>query len=390
MNGEYPAERPRRRYLRALSPLVVLSFAITQLPVVSAHGTTATAGLTQLHGILLTLVGIVATGSVVFLKRTNRVTPTYALFGVFIGLAVTVVGVILFESLSPEPAYAASAIPFPRSWYRPMALGAGMMIAILSFAIGLLRWPARPRYTFLGLLLGVWVAYPYLIPGTASDSHPLGYALVVGTPVLIGYILWTDAGNVLRTVLRDSVVRRFVLGITVLMAFFFVSVTGYLSFFLEEGVPHETTVVVLPTIYQIVTWPTLEIALPHIPLFLAISPGQIILVGTLSVLIGLNAALVARYWRVDENAGLTEETVGSAAVVGSCTCGCCGPLVAKIALLSVGPSVAAPLYWLFIDSASPLGSLFLVGALLLFTGSIIHSIAPMSESSQSPSVAPAD
>ncbi|WP_434529938.1 hypothetical protein ACODNH_00470 (plasmid) [Haloarcula sp. NS06] len=60
---------------------------------------------------------------------------------------------------------------------------------------------------------------------------------------------------------------------------------------------------------------------------------------------------------------MTEGTAGSAAIVGTCTCGCCGPLVAKIAVLAAGPSIAAPLYWVFVDSASPLSAVFIVGSL---------------------------
>ena len=150
------------------------------------------------------------------------------------------------------------------------------------------------------------------------------------------------------------------------------------------------TVVVLPAIYQLVTWPTLEIVLPHIPFFLAVSPGQLIVVGTLSTLIGLNAALIARHWRVEEQAGMAEGTAGSAAIVGTCTCGCCGPLVAKIAVLAAGPAIAAPLYWVFVDSASPLSALFIVGSFALFAGSLIYSVEAASRPAQSNSLIPAD
>jgi hypothetical protein len=218
----------------------------------------------------------------------------------------------------------------------------------------------------------------------------LGYAIVLSTPVLVGYIIWTDAGDILRAVMRDPVARRFGVGVGLVLALFFLTITGYLSFFPEEGAPHQVTIVVLPAIYQIVTWPTLEIVLPHIPFFLAISPGQLIIVGSLSALVGLNAAIIARHWRVEERAGLTQGTAGSAAIVGTCTCGCCGPLVAKIAVLAVGPSLAAPIYWLFVDSASPLSGLFIVGSLLLFTGSLLYSINEARRPDQSTPIVPAD
>ena len=214
-------------------------------------------------------------------------------------------------------------MPFSRSWYLPLALSVGFLIMVLSIVLGWLRWPTRPRYTFLGMLIGLWVVYPYLIPGHADDSHPLGYAIVLGTLILVGYVIWKDAGSVLHAVLRDLVARRFGIGVGIVVALFFVSVTGYLSFFPEEGLAHERIIAVLPAMYQLVLWPTLEIYLPHIPLFVAVSPGQFIVVGVLSTLIGLNAAFIARHWRVEERAGITESTAGTGEVVGSCTCGCC-------------------------------------------------------------------
>lgn len=373
---------------RSLSLFVVFVLALTQVPVASAHGATATGWMSQGLGVVLASVGVAVIAGSVLLKRLDRVTPTVALYGVFLGIVATAFGAVLFEGLSPDPVYDASSMPFPRSWYRPLALLSGLGIIATSFIIGWLRWPTRPRYTFLGTLMGLWVAYPYLIPGPMSSTHPFGYAIVLLTPVLVGYVVWKDAGGVMWSVMQEPVARRFGIGVGVVLAFFFVSVTGYLSFFPEEGFPHETTVVVLPAIYQLVQWPTLEIVIPHIPFFLATSPGQVIIVGSLSALIGLNAALIARHWRVEEQAGMTEGTVGSAAIVGTCTCGCCGPLVAKIAVLAAGPSIAAPLYWVFVDSASPLSALFIVGSLLLFTGSLIYSVESARSPDQSTSIVP--
>jgi len=383
--------RSRPRGLsRLCSGLVVGLLALTQIPVASAHDVTATGGVSREHGLLIILLGVVLLGGAIVLKRTDRISPTVALYSVFIGIGLAAFGAILFDGLSPEPTYTASSFPFPRSWYPPLAVSIGLLITVLSVIIGWLRWPTRPRYTFLGILMGLWVSYPYLIPGPASDTHPLGYAIVLGTPLLVGYILWTDAGDILRAVMRDPVARRFGMGVGIVLALFFLTITGYLSFFPEEGMPHEVTIVVLPVIYQLVTWPTLEIVLPHIPFFLAVSPGQLIIIGTLSTLIGLNAAIIARHWRVEERAGLTQGTAGSAAIVGTCTCGCCGPLVAKIAVLAAGPSIAAPLYWLFVDSASPLSVLFIVGSIFLFTGSLLYSINSARQPDSSSSIVAAE
>ncbi|WP_229123986.1 hypothetical protein [Halapricum desulfuricans] len=387
--GPARTPRPDAGPSRPILAVIAGAIALTQVPVAAAHETTATGGITSGHGVALALVGIAVLVGSALLKRTGRSSPTLALYGVFVGLSLTVLGTVLFEGLSPDPTYTARSMPFPRAWYQPLALSVGTAVAAGSVLVGRLRWPTRPRYALLGVLMGLWIAYPYLIPGS-SDSHPLGYAIVLATPVAVAYVLWTDAGDALRAVLRDRVARRFGLGTAVVLLVFFFGVTGYLSFFPEEGAPHEVTVAVLPTIYQLVTWPTLEIALPHIPLFLAVSPGQLLILGTLSGLIGLNGALIARQWRAEQRAGFTEGTAGSAAVVGTCTCGCCGPLVAKIAGLAAGPAIAAPLYWLFVDPMSPLSALFVVGSLLLFAGSIVYSVSAVRNVDTSVTVSPSD
>jgi len=389
-SGPAQDSRPDTTAFRPILTVFVSSVALTRVPLVSAHGATATGGITPGHGIALALVGVaVLVGSAV-LKRTNHFQPTLALYGVFIGISLAAFGTILFEGLSPDPTYTANSMPFPRSWYQPLALSVGTAIAAGSLLVGRIRWPSRPQYALLGVVMGLWVAYPYLIPGAASDTHPLGYALVLATPAFVGYIVWTDAGDAIRTALADPIARRFGVGTAVVLLLFFFGVTGYLSFFPEPGAPHESTVAVLPTIYQLVTWPTLEIAIPHIPLFLAVSPGQLLILGTLSGLIGLNGTLIARQWRAEERAGLTEGTAGSAAVVGTCTCGCCGPLVAKIAGLVAGPAIAAPLYWLFVDPMSPLSTLFIVGSLLLFASSIVYAVQSGQDLDLSVTVAPSE
>ena len=392
-----PGRPQRRRSKRLLSVLLIFILVLTQIPVASAgHGAAETTKLTQGHGVLLALGGVVFLGGTIILKRTDRVSPTNALYGVFVGLAVTALGVTLFSATSPEPTYTASSMPFSRVWYPLLALAVGLLIMVLSFIIGWLRWPTRPRYTFFGILMGLWIAYPTLIPGPTSDTHPLGYAIVLGTPVFVGYIIWKDAGHVLSAVLRDPVARRFGIGVGVIVALYFISVTGYLSFVPEPSVPNqnERFIGVLREVYQLVNWPLLFIYLPDAPLvpifLLAISPGQLIVTGLLSGLSGLNAALIARHWRVEEQVGKTQSTAGTAAVVGCSTCGCCGPLVAKVAILTAGPSMAAPLYWVFVDSASPLSAVFIVASIALFTGSLVYSVEAARRPHQLTAIVPAD
>lgn len=378
-----------RRRSRRLLVILTLLAGLTQAPVAAAHGGGATAGLTQVDALVIGVWGLVVVGGTMALGRTDRLSPAASLYGVLAGLAVVALGAILFDGLIPDPTYDASTMPFPRSWYGPLTLGLGLFAGVGSFVVGWLRWPTRPRYTFLGLLLAFWIAYEGLLSGHAAHVNPLGYLIVLATPLLVGYIVWRDAGDVLQPVLRDPVARRFGVGVAGIVALFFMSMSGYLSFFPEADI-HERTVAVLPAVYQLVAWPTLEVLVPDVPVFIAISPGILVVMGVLSGLIGLNAALVARHWRVGAGAGTTESTAGTGAIMGTCTCGCCGPLVAKLAVVAAGPSLAAPLYWVFIDSASPLGSVFIVGSILLFTGTLVYSVESVRESNQAVCAVPAD
>ena len=377
--GKEPDDRTHHQWagsrrVRLLTASIVVCLALTQIPVVSAHGGSEAGGLSQWHGAVLAVLGFVSLGTTVLLKQTKRISPTVALYGVFAGLFVTVLGAILFEGLAPDPTYSPESMPFPRSWYQPIGVVLGTSIAAVSVVVGWIRWPTKPRYMFLGVLTGLWVLYPYLLPEPASYWNPLGYAIVLVTPVLIGYILWKDAGSVIQTVLREPAARRFGFGVGVLTALFFMATSGYISVFWQEGGPEETTVAVLPAVYQLVSWPTLEVALPQIPLFFAMSPGVAVIVGLLSGLIGPNAALIAQRWLADQRAGATQSSVGTATIVGACTCGCCGPLVSQVAILAAGPTVAAPLYWLFVDSASPFSTLFVILAVVVFVGTLLYTI----------------
>ncbi|QKY19499.1 hypothetical protein B4589_003570 [Halolamina sp. CBA1230] len=366
-------ERSTPRRIRALTLLVAVVCALVVPSRAAAHSLAGSPGLRPIHGAGIAFVGLAVVAAGVLGKRSGRVTATRALGVAFGGLLATVIGVVLLDVLSPDLLYDASSMPFPRSWYEVIRAGLGIAILLGSFVVGWLRWPGRPRYTFLGILLALWILYPQLIPGYAGAHHPLGYAIVLATPLAVGYVLWREVGGVLRETLRDTVARRFGAGVAGLTLLFFLTLSGYLSVFPEEGVPHRTEIVVLPVVYQLVAWPTLELSFPHIPFFLALSPGQLLVGGLLSVLVGLNAALVARSWRESERAGVFG-AAGSASIVGSCTCGCCGPLLAKVVVLVAGPSIAAPVYWLFVDTASPLSTAFIVASIVLFTGSLLRAI----------------
>lgn len=142
------------------------------------------------------------------------------------------------------------------------------------------------------LALGVLVAYPSLVPD--PTAHPLGYALVLGTPVAVGYVVRRDAWPALRRALADPASRRFGVGVAALTALFFMAVSGYLTVLPDAGAEtaeaaagagtaasaggtgtaQGATAVVLPVVYQLVAWPTLEVALPGAPVAVALSGGR--------------------------------------------------------------------------------------------------------------------
>ena len=250
-----------------------------------------------------------------------------------------------------------------------------------SVVLGRLRWPTRPRYSALGIELGLWIAYPALV-ATGEYTSPFGYALVLSVPVTVGYILWRDCLGVIRTVLRDRAARRFGGGVALTVAIFFMFAAGFLSFFPEEGVnaPETATVAVLPTLFPLVTWPTVEWFFPSIPFVGMLSIGVLIVVGMFSGLIGLNAAMIARIWISEEQTELTGSTAGTAAFVGANACSCCGPIVGQFIILIAGSSAAAPVYWLFVDLASPAGTLFLVTGIALLTASLLHAVGTFADS----------
>ena len=140
-----------RGSLRPPAVLLLLLLAITQIPVVSAHDGAGTFGLSPWHGTLIISGGMTVLGGLVLLKRRICISSTTALYGVFLVLVATAFGTILGGGLVSNPTYTALTMPFPRSWYQPLSLVVGILIAVLRLVVGWLRWPTRPRYTFLGI-----------------------------------------------------------------------------------------------------------------------------------------------------------------------------------------------------------------------------------------------
>ncbi|WP_227375751.1 hypothetical protein [Haladaptatus halobius] len=298
---------------------------------------------------------------------------TLALWGVFAGLFVTAAGAVGLVQLSPVETIRASQAPLSREWYQPLTLAAGTVIAVGSFVAGRLKWPKRPRYAGLRMALGAWVAYPAAMDAFGARTHPLGYLLVLGLPLGVGYLHWRDAREPLAWVTRDRPARWFGVGTGVLAGLFFAFSMGMLTFVPEHGVgvPEGAFVVTAPVANPIVYWTALEFSFPQIPFACVFSLGMLIQIGVVAALVGLNGAVIAYQWQGGTRTGTTEVTSGTAAVAAPNACCCCGPIISELAVVSVGPSAAAPLYWLFVDLSSPVGALFFVASVALLAGNLV-------------------
>lgn len=360
----------------------VILVSVGLLPgVVAAHGGEHTPNIPQWYGLVILLLGFGVLGASIVLNRRDQITRTeHALAGIFAGVLVAALGGIIIVQLSPIDEYSASSMPIPRFWYPIISLTIGFTIIVGSTLLGQFRWPTRPRYTVLGILLGLWIGYPALIRGSATYHHPAGYVIALAVPLTVGYIVWRDGRDVLSGVWQETVARRFGLGIGAVMLLFFVFSTGLVSLVPEEGIVNGHSTMETPAFIHtqpfaspLVTWPAVEVWLPQVPLSAAISLGVLLMIVLLGGLVAINAMLAAYQWCYVSGSSSTQSTAGAAALVGPNACGCCGPMFAQLAVVLLGPSAAAPLYWLFVDFSSPVGSFFFVASVGLLTAGFVYS-----------------
>lgn len=377
-----------RRYLhRTVSgSLSVLVMIAVLTGTVSAHGGEHAPPIPQWYGLVVLLLGLGVVVASVVLKRYRRLTQTkHALAGILLGVTIAALGGIIIVQLSPIDEYSASSMPFPRFWYPIISLAVGFSIVVASALLGKSRWPTRPRYSVLGILLGLWVAYPALIRGAETYHHPAGYVIALAVPLTVGYIVWKDGSDVLKGVWQDAVSRRFGMAIGTVMLVFFVFSTGLVSLVPDEGLMGGHEVMDVPAFIHtqpfaspLVTWPAVEIWIPQIPLSAGISVGVLLMISLLGGLVTINAMLAAYQWCYATGTGSTQSTAGAAALVGPNACGCCGPMFAQLAVVLLGPSATAPLYWLFVDFSSPVGSFFFVASVGLLTGGFVYAADTLS------------
>jgi hypothetical protein len=375
-------ERDRKRDYGRHVPLVVLTLVVSLgfMPVASAHGGHVSVNgihLSQWYGLIPLVFGVgIALGSRYLPRVLRPAYAEYALYGVFVGLAVAVFGAIWMVQLSPVEWYSAQPV-IPRTLHGPLMLLIGGAIMLASVLGGQLRWPRQPRYAGFGVVLGLWVAYPGLSTiGIYTPTHPLGYLIVGALAVALCYVLWRDAQDVLRQLYTDHVARRFGIAVGLLSVVFFMFSSGMLYLIPDEGVGislSQRIIAVLPVADPLVLWPAVEFWFPRLPLGGMISVGTALLIVIFGGLIGLNAALFAFHSERSSPAGASQTTAGIAGIAAPQACCCCGPMLSQIAVVTLGPSAAAPIYLLFADPSSSIGSLFFVASVAILTGTLVRA-----------------
>lgn len=360
----------RRRLVQVGTWLTIASAALSLVPTAAAHEGTTHAGTP--HWILLVVIvlGIGIVGSSIVLSRGRwKHDSRRAVAGILTGLVIAMVGTIGIVQIQIEPVNTA---PVGRSWYPVLSLVAGGLILGGSVILGRLRWPHRPAYTVLGLLFGLWVSYPVLVPRSAL-THPAGYLLVLGLPLVVGYVIWRDVWPAVVSSLEKRLARIAGTVVTSLFVVFFLFSAGLFSVNPDTGknVPESAFITVARFSDPLVVWPAIEFYLPSVPLVGALSVGTAILILVLAGLIGTNAVLATEVWtrriRLNQSGG----AFGAVATTGATACCCCGPAAYAITSALLGVS-ASPLYWAFVSPSSPLGALFLVGAVALMTRSAVE------------------
>ncbi|WP_435360770.1 hypothetical protein [Haloarchaeobius sp. DFWS5] len=377
---------------RTITTLVVAIASLSAVPSAQAHQGTVHAGVPHFVLLTLFLLGAAILGVVVVLDRTSTGLSTRAAgLAVAAGTVLTALGAVGLVEIQVEPI---TSTPLPRTFYPALTFFAGMAIATASVVLYNTRWGDHHAYPLLGAVLGFWVAYPELVPhGTVF--HPLGYALVLALPVVLGYVVWTEVWPAIGATDRRARLVGSLAGLG--FAVFFAVSSGLLSVNPDQ-VPQaggESFVVVTEFASPLVMWPAVEAYWPSVPLFTALSVGTALILTILAGLVGLNATLGAAVWlaRDDADPEPTHESesaatdggvtptdtaasssvrgvAGTIATTGATACCCCAPAFYGIASAAFGAS-ASPLYWAFTDPDSPLATVFLVGAIALLTASVL-------------------
>jgi hypothetical protein len=355
--------RPTRRALAAA--LSALGLAGLASPA-AAHTGTTHAGTPHWVLLLLVVVGLAGVGLGV--RAVRRGGRELGALGIGAGTLLLVGGGIGLVEIQVTPEVA----PAWSEWFTLLNVGVAVALALGSLVVVRWRWPERPRYVALGGLLAAWTAYPAVMPN-GGLTHPLGYLVALGLPLVVGYVLWRDAGSRLRQALGGRAARiGAALTFLVFTVFFAVS-SGTLTLNPDTGVglPDHAFLTVQGVASPLVYWPAVEFYAPSVPVAGYVSVGSLVLLAVLGGLVALNAGLVVRQWSRG-GSGSPRAMAGALASSGATACCCCAPAVYGVVGAAFG-TAASPVYWAFLNPASPVGGLFLSASVILLTGSAVRS-----------------
>lgn len=380
--------RSRTGSRRLISWLVVLVLGAQFIPRAAAHAGTTHAGTPHWLLLVFVIVGLAVGLYGHRLFRRQRLSW-------IAGIGVMLSGGVLagFGGIGLVEIQVVSLVgPSLRDWYPIGSYLIGIGVLVGSLLAGLRYWPTQPAYTLLGVVLGAWILYPTMMPN-GGLWNPIGYAIVLSLPLIVGYIIWDDAhGSVARALSRWRT-RALALITAGLMTVFLAFSTGTLTVNPDWGVagaPSNGFLVTLPVGSPLVMWPAVEIYLPQIPIGGMISVGTILLFSLLSGLVGLNLAVTADQWtgRTSTDGSPRRSLLGTLSVSGTTACCCCAPAFYGV-LSAVFGTTATPIYWAFMDPTSPLGSTFLALSVVILTSSIVRSSPPNAENQAACDVSPA-
>jgi hypothetical protein len=335
----------------------------------AAHSGTTHAGTPHWLLVVLVALGGLAAGGAVAAYRRSLLSGTQAAVG---ALAASVVGGFGLIGVV-ELQVVADTTPGLTEIYPPLSLAVASLMALGSVVVGRTRYPDRPRYAGLGVLLAAWIVYPVAMPN-GGVYHPLGHVLVVAVVLAVAYVLRRDAWAIVQSLRADRGPKLAGLAAgTVFVVVFSVS-AGTLTFNPDSGVgaPTDPLVVFLPVADPLVAWPAVEFVFPSIEVGGFVSVGTVLLFGLLGGLVALNVGTLAQQYRAGRQADSSTSALGMAATTGATACCCCAPAFYGLLSVFVG-GAATPAYWAFMNPSSPLGGSFFAASVLLMVGGLLRA-----------------
>ncbi|MFC6962445.1 hypothetical protein [Halocatena marina] len=255
----------------------------------------------------------------------------------------------------------------------------GGLLSVGGFLIVRLRWPQKPQYAILCLLLSAWIVYPSALQNQGYHN-PLGYLIALSLPLVLVFIIWTDGRAILQSLRLQTMPKVTGISAGLLTSVFFAFSAGTMSINPDYGVnaPTETFITPFTVASPLVMWPAIEFYVPMVPLSGYISIGTLLLMGILGGLVGLNVAVVTQQWSAVGSFAGKQLFTGSLAASGATACCCCAPAFYGVLSVLFGSAVT-PVYWSFMVPSSPVGGMFFAGSVLLLLGSFLTSTGSATE-----------